>query len=269
MNGILNPAEAAGLRPQAAINTVIEIKGLRVSYSGAEALKGVDLDVGRQGVLAIIGPSGCGKSTLLRAMNRLHEFVPGTRTEGSILLDGEDILRMDPIALRQRVGMVFQRPNPFPGMSVRENVLAGWRINNVRLPRSEADEICQDALERSGLWTEVKDSLGKPGASLSGGQQQRLCIARSLAVQPEVLLLDEPTSALDPIATSRIEELLVELAGLMCVVLVTHNIHQAGRISDRLAFMLLGELVETGRTKEVFFKPEDRRTEDYLRGSFG
>lgn len=269
MNAIIQRAEPAGAGPRAAVDALIEIRKLRVRYSDAEALKGVDLDVDRKGVLAIIGPSGCGKSTLLRAMNRMHEFVPGTRTEGSILLDGEDILKMDPIALRQRVGMVFQRPNPFPGMSVRENVLAGWRINNVRLPRAEADAICRDALERSGLWAEVKDSLDKPGTSLSGGQQQRLCIARSLAVQPEVLLLDEPTSALDPIATSRIEELLVELAGRMCVVLVTHNIHQAGRISDRLAFMLLGELVETGKTKEVFFKPKDRRTEDYLRGSFG
>ena len=221
-------------------------------------------------VTAIIGPSGCGKSTLLRSLNRMHELITSARLEGSILLDGTDIYgkEVDPVLLRRRVGMVFQKPNPFPSMSIRENVLAGLRLTG-RLRREDSEETVQSALTGAALWDEVKDRLDSPGTGLSGGQQQRLCIARSLAVRPDVLLMDEPCSALDPIATARIEDLIHSLVERYTIVIVTHNMQQAARVSGRTAFMLHGELVEFNKTDKLFTSPDDTRTEDYITGKFG
>lgn len=216
-----------------------------------------------------MGPSGCGKSTLLRAINRMHELYPDIRITGEILLDQKNILRMNPIEVRRMAGMVFQRPNPFPTMSIYENVIAGYKLNGIRLSRQAKDEIVETCLTNVGLWEEVKDSLFKKGTFLSGGQQQRLCIARALALKPEVLLMDEPTSALDPIATNRIEELLLELKKEFTIVIVTHNMSQAARISDYSMFMYLGELIEYDQTQVMFTNPRDKRTEEYLGGQFG
>jgi phosphate transport system ATP-binding protein len=248
---------------------LLEVKGLRLRYGETEALKGVSMTFYRNRIHAVIGPSGCGKSTLLRCFNRIHEIEGGVRIEGSMKLDGDELGSMDPLMVRRRTGMVFQRPNPFPHMSVYENVVSGYRMNNVRLSKDEADEVAESSLKRVGLWDEVKDRLKNRGSFLSGGQQQRLCIARALAVQPELLLLDEPTSALDPIATGGIENILTELGAGIGIVIVTHNIAQAGRISDYTAFMYMGELVEYGPTKRLFFNPSDSRTESYLAGKFG
>lgn len=219
-------------------------------------------------VLAVIGPSGCGKSTFIRCLNRMHETVPGGRRTGAILLDGQDIHREDPVRVRRRVGMVFQKPNPFPTMSIWENVTAGLRLNGMR-DRRRLEETVVRCLQHAALWDEVKDKLREPGTSLSGGQQQRLCIARALAVSPEVLLMDEPCSALDPIATARIEELIQELRTQYTIVVVTHNMQQAARISDQTAFLYLGELIEHGETKQIFTNPREKRTEDYITGRFG
>jgi phosphate transport system ATP-binding protein len=216
-----------------------------------------------------MGPSGCGKSTLLRAMNRMHELYPNIQTKGEILLDGKDIFSMSVIELRRRVGMVFQRPNPFPNMTIYENVVAGFSLNDIRLKKSQRDEIVENALRNVALWDEVKESLFRKGTFLSGGQQQRLCVARAIAFNPDVLLLDEPTSALDPVATSKIEDLLGELKEKYTLVLVTHNMSQAARISDESMFMYLGELVESGPTGTLFTTPKDPRTEAYLTGKFG
>ncbi len=249
---------------------VLSIRNLSVSYDkGKYAVKDVSVDIKRNSVTAIMGPSGCGKSTLLRAINRMHELYENIETTGTLILNGKDITNMPTIQLRRMAGMVFQRPNPFPTMSIYDNVIAGYKLNGISLKRSEKDEIVERSLRDVTLWDEVKDTLYKKGTFLSGGQQQRLCIARALAFDPEVILLDEPTSALDPIATAKIEDLLVTLKENYTIILVTHNMSQAARISDYSMFMYLGELVEYGKTKDMFTKPRDRRTEEYLTGKFG
>jgi phosphate transport system ATP-binding protein len=249
---------------------VYVIEKLNAWFGERHVLKDITLTVVLQQVTALIGPSGCGKSTFIRCLNRLHEVVPGAKVTGNVLLDGADIYgpAVDPVTIRRRVGMVFQKPNPFPTMSVYDNVAAGLRLNGVR-GRVILDERVERALKQAALWDEVKEVLHKSGASLSGGQQQRLCIARALAVEPEVILLDEPCSALDPIATARIEELLLELKKSYTIVIVTHNMQQAARVSDVTGFFLLGELIEVGETKQIFTNPKDRRTEDYITGRFG
>ncbi len=247
----------------------VQVQGLRAFYGDSMQLKGIDLDFRANEVTAIIGPSGCGKSTLIRCINRMHEEIPGARAEGRVLLEGVDVYdpSVDVVAVRRAIGMVFQKANPFPTMSVFDNVAAGLRLTSRR--RQNLDRKVEEALRGAGLWDEVKDRLGGPGMGLSGGQQQRLCIARSLAVGPEVILMDEPCSALDPIATLRIEELIGELKQRVTIVIVTHNMQQAARIADRTAFMLSGELVEVGPTETIFTKPEDPRTEEYVTGKFG
>ncbi len=249
---------------------VLSIKNLSVSYDGEKlAVKNVNADVKKYSITAIMGPSGCGKSTLLRALNRMHDLYPEIVTTGTVQLNGEDISEMSNIDLRRKVGMVFQRPNPFPTMSIYDNVIAGYKLNGIKQKKSERDEIVEKSLKDVSLWNEVKDALLKKGTFLSGGQQQRLCVARALAFQPDVVLMDEPTSALDPIATSKIEELLLELKKKYTIVLVTHNMAQAARISNQSMFMYLGELIEYGKTKEMFTNPTDKRTEEYLTGKFG
>lgn len=247
----------------------MEIEGLQAWYGDVHVLKGVDLRVEPAAVTAVMGPSGCGKSTLIRCLNRLHELVPGARVAGRVLLDGEDVYRrgLDPVLIRRRVGMVFQRPNPFPTMSIFQNVASGLRLNGWSARRSA--EVVERSLRQAALWDEVKDRLHQPATGLSGGQQQRLCIARALAVAPDVLLMDEPCSALDPVSTLKIEELIVHLKRDYTVVIVTHNLQQAARVSDHTAFLLNGELVEHGPTSDLFTRPRDRRTEDYLTGRFG
>lgn len=249
---------------------VLEIRNLFISYEPERyAVRDVSASVKRNRITAIMGPSGCGKSTLLRGMNRMHELYSNIQTKGEILLDGKDIFSMSVIELRRRVGMVFQRPNPFPNMTIYENVVAGFSLNDIRLKKSQRDEIVENALRNVALWDEVKESLFRKGTFLSGGQQQRLCVARAIAFNPDVLLLDEPTSALDPVATSKIEDLLGELKKKYTLVLVTHNMSQAARISDESMFMYLGELVESGPTGTLFTTPKDPRTEAYLTGKFG
>ncbi len=256
---------------QAAVdNPVFSSRDVNVYYGAKHALKGVTLDVGRKQVLAMIGPSGCGKSTYLRCLNRMNETIPGARVTGSILLDGQDIhdKRQDAAQLRARVGMVFQKPNPFP-KSIYENVAYGPRIHGLARGRTDLDEIVCTSLQRAGLWSEVKDRLTRPGTGLSGGQQQRLCIARTIAVQPEVILMDEPCSALDPVATARIEDLIDELRASYAIVIVTHSMHQAARVSQRTGYFHLGELIEVGDTDRIFTNPRARLTEDYITGRFG
>ncbi len=248
---------------------VLRIDDLSISYDKNKAVKNVSVNIKKNTVTAIMGPSGCGKSTLLRALNRMHELYDNISTEGRVLINNENIYDMSPIKLRRQLGMVFQRPNPFPTMSIYENVVAGYKLNGIRLKKKEKDEVVERSLRDVALWDEVKDSLHKKGTFLSGGQQQRLCIARALAFGPEIILMDEPTSALDPIATSRIEDLLVKLKENYTIVLVTHNMSQAARISDYSLFMYLGELVEYGKTKNMFTTPKDPRTEQYLTGKFG
>jgi len=244
--------------------------GVDVFYGDVHAVKGVDLPILKDHVTALIGPSGCGKSTFLRCFNRMNDTIVGCRVEGEITLDGIDIHagELDVVQLRARVGMVFQKPNPFP-KSVYENVAYGPRIHGLARSGSETDEIVEASLERAGLWEEVKDRLLEPGTALSGGQQQRLCIARAIAVDPEVILMDEPCSALDPIATARIEELIYELRGRYAIAIVTHNMQQAARVSQRTAFFHLGDLVEYGLTEEIFTNPKNERTRDYITGRFG
>jgi phosphate transport system ATP-binding protein len=246
------------------------VRGLRALFGSLEVLHGVDIDIPAKGVTAVIGPSGCGKSTFVRCLNRMHELVTGARALGQVALDGDDIYApdVDPVLLRRRVGMVFQKPNPFPTMSIRDNVLAGKYLTHT-YKRAEADAALESALRQAALWDEVKDRLNAQGSGLSGGQQQRLCIARALAVDPDVLLMDEPCSALDPIATARIEDLIHELKDRYTIVIVTHNMQQAARVSDQTAFFLQGDLVEAGPTNTIFTKPKDSRTEDYITGKFG
>ncbi len=242
-------------------------QNLDAYFGKTQALKNVSLDVRSNRVLAIIGPSGCGKSTFLRCLNRMHEVAGGTIT-GTVTLDGENVFHYDPVTLRRRVGMVFQKPNPFPTMSIFENVAAGLRLNGVRNKRMLRDTV-ESCLRKAALWDEVKDSLDKSGVSISGGQQQRLCIARTLAVDPEVILMDEPASALDPISTAKIEELIYDLKKNYTIVIVTHNMQQAARVSDYTAFFYLGELIESGDTKTMFTSPQKKQTEEYITGRFG
>ena len=251
-------------------NPVLKVRDLSISYeAGKYAVKDINADIESKAITAIMGPSGCGKSTLLRAFNRMHELYHNIQTTGTVYLDDTDIQKMSTIDLRRKVGMVFQRPNPFPTMTIYENVVAGYKLNGIKLKRSERDDIVERALSDVTLWDEVKDSLFKKGTFLSGGQQQRLCIARAIAFNPEVLLLDEPTSALDPVSTARIEDLLVDFKKHYTILLVTHNMSQAARISDNSMFMYLGELVEYGKTDSMFTNPKDPRTEGYLTGKFG
>ena len=251
-------------------NPIVQLKDVCISYTpGKNAVDMVNADIERNKITAIMGPSGCGKSTLLRAINRMHELYPDIKITGEILINQQNILAMNPMEVRRMAGMVFQRPNPFPTMSIYDNVIAGYKLNGIKLSRSEKDELVETSLVNVGLWNEVKDSLYKKGTFLSGGQQQRLCIARAVALKPDVLLMDEPTSALDPIATNKIEELLMELKKEFTIVIVTHNMGQAARISDYSMFMYLGQLVEYDKTQIMFTKPSDKRTEEYLTGRFG
>ena len=255
----------------------IEIKDLNIFYGKFHAVRDVSMVIEPRSVTAFIGSSGCGKSTVLRSLNRMHEVIPGAYCQGSVLLDDVDLYdpQVDPVRVRRQVGMVFQRPNPFPTMSIKENVLAGVRLNNQRLSRSEADQLVEKSLRGANLWNEVKDRLNRPGSGLSGGQQQRLCIARAIAVSPDVLLMDEPCSALDPISTLAIEDLIKELKETYTVVIVTHNMQQAARVSDQTAFFNLkehgkpGELIEIGPTEKIFHNPDQKATEDYITGRFG
>jgi phosphate transport system ATP-binding protein len=249
----------------------VTVRNLRAFFGKNEVLHDINLNIAEHRVTAIIGPSGCGKSTLVRCINRMHEVVPGATCTGEVVVDGEDIYApaVDPVQVRRRIGMVFQKPTPFPTMSVEENVAAGLKLNGISLSRADRDRLVEQSLKRSALWEEVKERLGRPGASLSGGQQQRLCVARALAVEPEVLLMDEPCSALDPISTARIEELLLELKESYTIIIVTHNMQQAARCSDFTAFMYAGDLIEFGETKQIFTNPTKRETEDYITGRFG
>jgi phosphate transport system ATP-binding protein len=261
------PQKPAGLKHRD-VGTV-ELQDLHAYYGSTHAVRGVDLDFAADKVTAIIGPSGCGKSTMVRCINRMHEEIDGARAEGQVLLDGLDLYdsRIDVVAVRRAVGMVFQKPNPFPTMSVFDNVVSGLRLTGAS--RGEMDDRGREALVGAGLWDEVKDRLKGPGVGLSGGQQQRLCIARALAVEPEVLLMDEPCSALDPVATLKIEELIGELKPGVTIVIDTHNMQQAARVADTTVFMLDGELVEVGPTDKLFTTPDDERTEQYVTGKFG
>ncbi|TME09755.1 MAG: phosphate ABC transporter ATP-binding protein [Chloroflexi bacterium] len=269
------PDRRPAASPLDIVSGEIVVEDLNVYYGEFRAVRDVSLTIPPRAVTAIIGPSGCGKSTFLRTLNRMHELTPGARVEGVVTLDGIDIYRpdVDPVQLRRVVGMVFQRPNPFPTMSIYDNVTAGLRLTG-RHKRSELDEVVERSLRRSALWDEVKDKLRQPGTSLSGGQQQRLCIARALSVDPEVILMDEPASALDPSATLRVEELIAELRRQYTIVIVTHNMQQASRVSDRTAFFTMGEeragyLVEADDTVRIFTNPAEQLTEDYISGRFG
>lgn len=255
----------------------IEVSNLNVFYSSFLAVEDVSLTINPRSVTAFIGPSGCGKSTLLRTLNRMHEVIPGARVDGEVLVDGNNLYGdgVDPVLVRRQVGMVFQRPNPFPTMSIRENVLAGVRLNNRKISKSDADDLVESSLGGANLWNEVKDRLDKPGSGLSGGQQQRLCIARAIAVSPDVLLMDEPCSALDPISTLAIEDLIENLKKDYTIVIVTHNMQQASRVSDRTAFFNIagtgkpGKLIEYDDTTTIFSSPSVQATEDYVSGRFG
>ena len=255
----------------------IEVPDLSLFYGQKQALHNVSMNIPRQRVTAFIGPSGCGKTTFLRSINRMHEVLPGATVDGQLLLDGEDIYGpgVDPVRVRSQIGMVFQRPNPFPTMSIRDNVLAGYKLNGTRLNKSRADELVEKSLRGANLWNEVKDRLDKPGSGLSGGQQQRLCIARSIAVQPDVILMDEPCSALDPISTLAVEDLINELKEEYTVIIVTHNMQQAARVADKTAFFNIqgvgkpGKLIEYDDTNVIFNNPSSQQTEDYVSGRFG
>ena len=248
----------------------VSIKKLEAWFGTKQALKDINLDVKENTMTAIIGPSGCGKTTLIRCLNRMHEMTPSSRSKGQVIIDGIDIYdrNIDPVIIKRRIGMVFQKPNPFPTMSIYDNVAAGLKLNGVK-DRQLIDEIVKESLQGAGLWEEVRNELDRPGMGLSGGQQQRLCIARALAMQPEVLLMDEPTSALDPMASSKIEELVHDLEQELTIIIVTHNMQQAARVSDYTAFLYLGELVEYGPTKKIFENPEKELTERYISGKFG
>jgi phosphate transport system ATP-binding protein len=255
----------------------IDAKDLNIYYGDFLAVAGVTMSIEPRSVTALIGPSGCGKSTFLRSINRMHEVIPGARVEGTIAMDGIDLYGpdVDPVAVRRQIGMVFQRPNPFPTMSIAENVLAGVRLSNKRLSKADAENLVEQALTGANLWNEVKDRLNRPGSGLSGGQQQRLCIARAIAVRPQVLLMDEPCSALDPISTLAIEDLIAELKADYTIVIVTHNMQQAARVSDRTGFFNLeatgkpGRLIEIDDTATIFSSPHEKQTEDYISGRFG
>ncbi len=246
------------------------IEHLNAWFGNVQALKDINLDIEENGVTAVIGPSGCGKTTFVRCLNRIHEVVDNAKVNGSVLLDGENIYSntMDPVLVRRRIGMVFQKPNPFPSMSIFENVAAGIRLNGSKKKNEIADRV-EKSIKMAALWDEVKDKLYKSATALSGGQQQRLCIARTIAIEPEVILMDEPASALDPISTARIEELIQQIKERYTIVIVTHNMQQAARVSDYTGFFLLGELIEFNKTSDIFTNPRDKKTEDYITGRFG
>jgi phosphate transport system ATP-binding protein len=250
-------------------SAILKSRNFNAYFGDNHVLKGIDLDIPRQQILAMMGPSGCGKTTYLRCINRMHELTPGAKSSGDMRLDGADVFAMNAMMLRRRIGMVFQRPNPFPNLSIYDNVIAGYLLNGIKMKRAEKHELVETSLQKAALWGEVKDSLHKKGAFLSGGQQQRLCIARAIAMKPEMILLDEPTSALDPISTSKIEELIFELKTNYTIIIVTHNMQQAARISDITAFFYLGELIEVGETRDMFTNPKKKQTEDYITGRFG
>lgn len=260
-------AESSRIIPEAAGKIRMETRELNAYFSKVHALRNISLSIPKNKVLAVIGPSGCGKSTFLRCLNRMHEEVGGT-IKGRVLIDGESVMEHDPVWLRKKVGMIFQKPNPFPTMSIADNVSAGLRLNGFHI-RKKLNEIVEKSLIQAALWDEVKDILKHPGSALSGGQQQRLCIARTLAVQPEVILMDEPASALDPISTAKIEELIFELKRDYTIVIVTHNMQQAARVSDQTAFFYMGELIEHDKTSRIFTNPSKKQTEDYVTGRFG
>jgi len=250
-------------------SAVLRIENFSAFFGQNPVLQEINLAIPENRITAIMGPSGCGKTTLIRCINRMHELIPNARVSGKIFLDHEDIYATDPIIVRMQIGMVFQKPNPFPMMSIYDNVIAGYNLNGIRLNKDEKNKIIVESLRRAALWDEVKESLHRRGTFLSGGQQQRLCIARALAMQPKILLLDEPTSALDPKATSHIEELIVQLKNAVTIILVTHNIGQAARVSDFTSFLYLGKLIEFGPTGKIFTAPKDKKTEEYLTGKFG
>jgi phosphate transport system ATP-binding protein len=249
-------------------STVISSKDFNAYFGTNHVVKNVSMDIPKNNIIAVMGPSGCGKTTYLRCINRMHELIPGASVQGKMMLHDDDIYSINPILVRLKIGMVFQRPNPFPNLSIYDNVIAGYKLNGMKMSKAERDNIVQSSLEKSALWNEVKDNLHKKGTFLSGGQQQRLCIARAIAMEPEVLLMDEPTSALDPISTSSIEELMHELKKTLSVIIVTHNMQQAARVSDKTAFFFLGELVEFDNTREMFINPKDSRTQNYITGRF-
>ena len=249
-------------------STIVKAINYNAYFGDNHVVKNVNIEIPRNNVVAVMGPSGCGKTTFLRGVNRMHELIPGATAKGQIMLNNEDVMEMHPIFVRLKIGMVFQRPNPFPNLSIYDNVIAGYKLNGIKLPKAEKDKIVEHSLTRVALWNEVKDSLTKKGSFLSGGQQQRLCIARAVAMEPEVLLFDEPTSALDPISTSTVEALFHELKKNYTLIIVTHNMQQAARVSDKTAFFYMGELVEYDDTKKMFTNPTDIRTQNYITGRF-
>lgn len=249
-------------------STIIKAIDYNAYFGTNHVVKNVNVSISKNSVVAVMGPSGCGKTTFLRGINRMHEMIPGATASGKIMLNSEDILEMHPIFVRLKIGMVFQRPNPFPNLSIYDNVIAGYKLNGIKLPKAERDQIVEKSLKSVALWNEVKDGLTKKGTFLSGGQQQRLCIARAVAMEPDVLLFDEPTSALDPISTSTVEELFHDLKKNFTLIIVTHNMQQAARVSDKTAFFYLGELVEFDNTKQMFTNPKDVRTQNYITGRF-
>jgi phosphate transport system ATP-binding protein len=249
--------------------TIIKSQELNAYFGTNHVVKNVNMEIPANSIIAVMGPSGCGKTTFLRCINRMHELTPGATSTGRMLLNRDDVYQLHPIFVRLKIGMVFQRPNPFPNLSIYDNVIAGYKLNGIKLTKKERDETVENALSRAALWDEVKDALHKKGTFLSGGQQQRLCIARAIAMEPEVLLLDEPTSALDPISTASIENLLFELKSNYTIVIVTHNMQQAARVSSKTAFFYLGELIEYDETREMFTNPKDPRTQNYITGRFG
>ena len=249
-------------------SSIISARNFSAYFGTHQAVKNVSIDFSTNSIIAVMGPSGCGKTTFLRCINRMHELTPGASADGQMLLHDQEIYDMNPILVRMRIGMVFQRPNPFPNLSIYDNVIAGYKLNGIKLPKNEKDRIVESSLTKAALWKEVKGNLHKKGTFLSGGQQQRLCIARAIAMEPEVLLLDEPTSALDPISTASIEELLYDLKKNYTLILVTHNMQQAARVSTKTAFFYLGEMVEYDDTKEMFTNPKDPKTQSYITGRF-
>ncbi len=250
-------------------SAVLKVRNFNAFFGENHILKNINLDIDKNSVWAIMGPSGCGKTTFIRCINRMHELTPNATAEGSMKLNGEEVYEMNPVLLRRKVGMVFQRPNPFPTMSIYDNVIAGYILNGIKLNKQQKDEIVETSLKRAALWMEVRSTLHKRGTFLSGGQQQRLCIARALSMNPEMLLLDEATSALDPVSTAKIEELIHELKAQYTILMVTHNMQQAARVSDKTGFFYLGELIEANNTKTIFTNPKHEKTQDYIRGHFG
>lgn len=250
-------------------NSILKVRHFNAFFGRTKILSDINIEIPKNKIVALMGPSGCGKTTFIRCINRLHELTPDAYTEGKIFLWDDEIYKMNLMVLRRKIGMVFQRPNPFPSMSIFENVISGYMLNEIKLSKSQKAEIVEDALKKAALWKEVKDNLHKKGTFLSGGQQQRLCIARALSMKPDILLLDEPTSSLDPISSNKIEELLLELKNYYTIIIVTHNLQQTGRISELTAFLYLGELIEYDKTKEIFTNPKNKTTQNYISGKFG